>query len=119
MRFLPPELLERGSEFDHTSRDVRETLISSETAVIEVSRGADYLCRSCPDCGENGCLSPFGDEEKVHRWDLKVLEGLGLNYGESKTAGELKMLIHQKAPLDFCRNKCPWQSICMVFKERA
>jgi len=115
MRYLPPELLVRGGEFEEVSRDVRETLILSETAMIEVSRGLDALCRSCPDCGESGCVSSFGDEEKVSRWDFRVMGDLGLNYGDSMTAGEFRTLIRQKAPLDFCKNRCPWKSICTVF----
>jgi len=119
MRYLPPELLVRGGEFEEVSRDVRETLISSETAMIEVSRGLDDLCISCPDCGENGCVSSFGDEEKVGRWDFRVMGGLGLNYGDRMTAGEFRTLIRQKAPLDFCKNRCPWKSICTVFSQGA
>lgn len=118
MRFLPPEFLVRGSEFDRTSRDVRETLITGEGILIEVSRGMDYLCMSCPDCGESGCVSPLGDEEKVSRWDSRIMEGLGLNYGSRKTSEEFRKLVGEKAPLSFCLERCPWKEICTVFDLR-
>jgi hypothetical protein len=58
------------------------------------------------------CLN---EEEKVRRWDTRVMEGLTLKYGNRKTAGELRRLINHNAPLDFCRNRCPWKTICTVF----
>ena len=75
------------------------------------------LCAACPSLGEGGCVSPFGDEEKVGRWDTRVMQGLGIAYGEVKTAGELRRLIDSKRPLTFCKERCPWRSICAVFDQ--
>jgi hypothetical protein len=88
---------------------------SHEDDLIEVTCGVDDLCKCCPNLGENECVSPSGDEVKVRRWDTKVMVGLGLKYGSRKTAGELRRIINQKSPLDFCRDRCPWKTICTVF----
>ena len=90
-------------------------LASDEETMIEVTCGVDDLCEHCSYLGENICISPFGDEEKVRRWDSRVMEGLCIKYGDKKTSGEFKRLINHTAPLDFCRDRCPWKSICTVF----
>jgi hypothetical protein len=110
----PPD---RGGLYEHASRTIREIMGSHEDDLIEVACGVDSLCQHCPNLGEGRCDSPFGDEEKVRRWDMKVMEGLGLTYGDRKTAVELRRIIDQAVPLDFCRNRCPWKSICTVFDQ--
>jgi hypothetical protein len=117
-RFISIEPPGRGEDFDVLSRRIRDMLISQEETPIEVTQGVDDLCGPCPNLSDNRCISPFGDEEKVRRWDARIIEGLGLTYGEKRTAGELRTLINHKAPLDFCRNRCPWKTICSVFDLR-
>lgn len=93
-------------------------MLSSEAEiVIEVACGVDELCHHCSHLGEGKCVSPLGDEAKVRRWDFMVMEGLGLNYGERKTAADLKRYINQTVPLDFCKNRCPWKFICTVLNQ--
>lgn len=118
VRFISIEPPGRGEDFDILCRQVREILLSHEDTIIEVTEGVDDLCNPCPNLGDSRCISPFGDEDKVRRWDARIIDGLGLTYGEKKTAGELRELINQKAPLDFCRNRCPWKTICSVFNLR-
>ena len=115
LRFLGFEPPGRGDDYDRTSREISETLTSHEDDLIEVWHGVDDLCRYCPELGGNRCISPFGDEDKVRRWDEKVLEGLGLKYGDKLTAGEIRRLVDRKAPLGFCKDRCPWKSICKAF----
>jgi hypothetical protein len=117
VRFISIEPPGRGEDFDILCRQVREILLSHEDTIIEVTEGVDDLCNPCPNLGDSRCISPFGDEDKVRRWDARIIDGLGLTYGE-KTAGDLRELINQKAPLDFCRNRCPWKTICSVFNLR-
>jgi len=95
--------------------NIEAMLSSAEEPAIEITRGVDELCAACPSLGENGCVNPFGDEQKVGRWDARVMEGLGITYGVVKTAGELRRLIDSKRPLNFCKERCPWNSICAVF----
>jgi hypothetical protein len=116
--FLDAELMsDRGEKFLHEYLELMEILISDEDTMIEVTRGVDDLCQHCLHLGEGRCVSRIGDEEKVRRWDAKVMEGLGLNYGDKKTSMEIKGFIKHKAPLDFCRTRCPWKSICMVWEK--
>ena len=115
LRFLGFDIPERGCEYERTSRDIREMMNSHEDDLIEVTCGVDDLCKHCPNLGENRCISPSGDEEKVRRWDMKVMEGLHLKYGMRKTAGELRRIISQNTPLDFCRDRCPLKTVCTMF----
>lgn len=115
LRFLGFDIPERGCEYERTSRDIREMMNSHEDDLIEVTCGVDDLCKYCPNLGENKCISSSGDEEKVRRWDTKVMDGLHLKYGMRKTAGELRRIIRQNAPLDFCRDRCSLKTICTVF----
>jgi hypothetical protein len=115
VRFISIEPPGRGEDFDILCRHVRDIMSSHEDTTIEVTEGVDDLCNPCPNLGDGRCISPFGDEDKVRRWDARIINDLGLTYGDKMTAGELRQLIDQKAPLDFCRNRCPWKTICSVF----
>jgi len=52
----------------------------------------------------------------VRKWDSIILNGLGVSYGETRTSKEWRMLVEQKAPLKFCRTRCPFRERCSVFK---
>ncbi len=114
-RFLPLELAVRGDEFARAVNEIKELTRPESETVIVVAEGPDQLCVHCPDFGENRCESPVGDEEKVRKWDEKIREGLGISYGQRITAKELLALIAEKAPLAFCRDRCPWKAVCGVF----
>ncbi len=113
-RFLPLELVVRGEEFARAVDEIKELTRPESDAVIVVTEGPDQLCLHCPDFGDNRCESPVGDEEKVRRWDARVLEGLGVSYGDGMTAREWHELIEKKAPLAFCLGRCPWKAVCAV-----
>jgi hypothetical protein len=115
-RFLGFELPDRGEEFVRVSHMLRQMMESDSDAVIEVIRGIDNLCLACPDCRNDRCENPYGNEDDVRKWDAIILKGLGMSYGEKRTTQELRALIAHKAPLDFCRARCPWREICNVFK---
>jgi hypothetical protein len=108
-------LPDRGEEFKRASLSIKELIESNCDAIIEINQGVDMLCRSCPDCREDRCESPHGNEDKVRKWDAIILKGLGISYGEKRTIQELREIIGRKAPLDFCRTRCPWKEICTVF----
>ncbi len=114
VRFLAVEPPGRGDEFAHLCRHVRNLMSSDSDTLIEVTEGVDDLCGPCPNLGDGRCISPFGDEDRVRKWDVRVLEGLGLSYGLQLTTGALRDLISRKVPLDFCRDRCPWRTICGV-----
>jgi len=114
-RFLPLELLMRGEGFARVVEELKLLTLAESDVVVAVNEGPDQVCEYCPDYGEGRCQNPVGDEEKVRKWDRRVLEGLGLSYGEEITIRDLAALVAERAPLDFCRDRCPWKSVCSVF----
>ena len=116
--FLTLDFPERGEEFKKVSSAIRELIESNSDAMIEINQGVDVLCRSCPDCREDRCESSHGNEDEVRKWDAIILKGLGISYGEKRTIQNLREIISRKAPLDFCRTRCPWKAICTIFDPR-
>ncbi|MEW6079914.1 MAG: DUF1284 domain-containing protein [Thermodesulfobacteriota bacterium] len=116
IRFLGFEPPDRGGVFDRVYRETIAMLIAGGEERIEVTRGADAVCAHCSHLENGRCVNPLGDEEKVGRWDARILEGLGLDYGDRMTSGELAALIRNKTPLAFCSERCPWKTICKVFE---
>lgn len=117
-RFLNVEIPDRGEEFERVSREIKDTIKRQDDIVVEVIEGIDELCRVCPDCQDERCQNPRGDEEAVKKWDGVILRGLEINYGEARTSRDWRILIHQKAPLAFCNTRCPFRSRCTVFQLR-
>ena len=113
--FLILDFPKRGEEFKKVSLAIKELIESNSDAMIEIIQGVDELCKWCPDCREDRCESPNGNEDKVRKWDAIILKGLGISYGEKRTIQELREIIGRKAPLDFCRTRCPWKAICTIF----
>ncbi|KAF0122122.1 MAG: hypothetical protein FD151_925 [bacterium] len=113
--FLAGNFPDRGERFDRIGDKIRETMQSGTDTIIEVIEGVDELCQTCPLCQNNGCQSPNGDEDAVRKWDAIVLKGLGVSYGEKRSAQEFRALIEEKAPLEFCRTRCRWKDACTVF----
>lgn len=113
-RFLPLDDLVRGEEFARAVNEIKELTQAESDLIIIVTEGPDQLCTYCPEYKNNRCESPIGDEEKVRRWDSKILEGLGISFGDEMTVRELLALISEKAPLDFCQTRCPWRTFCEV-----
>ena len=75
-RFLEVKSQNRGEEFERVSQKRRETIERQDEAVVEVVEGIDELCRVCPDCRDERCQNPRGDEEAVRKWDGIILKGL-------------------------------------------
>jgi hypothetical protein len=115
-RFLKGEVPNRGEEFERVSRERRDTIETEDDVVVEVIEGIDELCRVCPDCQDERCQNPRGDEEAVRKWDGIILRGLEINYGEARTSRDWRILINQKAPITFCEMQCPYRSSCTVFQ---
>ena len=114
-RFLPLDNIVRGKEFARAINKIKELTQSESDLIITVTDGPDQLCDSCPECKNNRCENPFGNEEEVRKWDLKVLKGLGIAYGEEIKVREMLAFIREKAPLEFCQTRCPWKPFCGVF----
>ena len=117
-RFLKAEVQDRGEEYMRVSQKRKDTIERQNNVIVEVIEGIDELCLVCPDCWEERCQNPRGDEKAVRKWDGIILKGLEINYGETRTSKEWRRLINQKAPLNFCETRCPYRSSCMVFQLR-
>ena len=115
-RFLEINIKNRGEEFERVSQQRKETIEKQDDTLVEAVEGTDELCSVCPDCRDGRCHSPKGDEEAVRKWDGIILKGLEINYGEMRTSKEWRSLINQKAPLNFCKTRCPYRSSCTVFQ---
>jgi hypothetical protein len=115
-RFLEVKIQNRSEEFERVSQQRKETIERQDDAVVEAIEGIDELCRVCPDCRDERCQNPKGDEEAVRKWDGIILKGLEINYGETRTSNEWRVLINQKAPLNFCKTRCSYRSNCTVFQ---
>lgn len=102
----------RGEEYMRESQKAKDIFDDKPDAKVEVIEGVDQLCQFCPDCQNERCQNPGGNEEAVRKWDGIILKGLGIDYGEIKKSSDWLMLIREKAPLSFCKTKCPWKSRC-------
>jgi hypothetical protein len=116
-RFLPLDNIIRGEEFASTVNKIKELTRSESDLIITITEGPDLLCNSCPDYKNNRCENPIGNEEKVRRWDSKILKGFDISYNEEITVKALLARIKEKAPLDFCQIHCPWKAVCGVFND--
>jgi hypothetical protein len=114
LRFLKGEFPERGERYRLADAKIKELLLKEDDVRLEAAEGIDELCLSCTNLGDGGCQSPPGGEEAVRKWDHLLLKGLGIPYGEAMSAGQWRSLIALKAPLDFCRQRCPKKSSCTV-----
>jgi len=115
-RFLKVELPDRGAEFERAIKKIQDIMEAGEDTPVQIIEGVDEICKVCPDLQDDRCQNLFGDEDSVRKWDGIIIKGLGASYGETMTSGDWRRRIEQKAPLDFCRNRCQWKSICTVFE---
>lgn len=109
---MKSEFPERGVEFAQTVQRLRDLIGSNEDILVEPVLGCDRICAKCSNCRDGRCVHPLGDEEAVRKWDLRVLQGLGIEFGQARTPEEWRRLIEEKVPFDFCRNRCPHRTLC-------
>lgn len=117
-RFAVWDLPERGETYNNLEGQIRDTLRSETHTMIEFVEGIDELCEACPLCQGRHCGSPQGGEDAVRKWDTKILEGLGVWYGDIMPADSLSSLIREKAPLAFCSARCRFRDACGIFSVR-
>ncbi|MFC1998318.1 DUF1284 domain-containing protein [Chloroflexota bacterium] len=98
---------ERGLDY-LKARDEIEKAFIKEQGEIEVNEGPDMLCSPCTYYDGKGCTHPKGDETQVSKWDARILQGLGIDYGQTFEVIDMKRLIKESVPLDFCINRCPY-----------
>ncbi|MFC1950782.1 DUF1284 domain-containing protein [Chloroflexota bacterium] len=98
---------DRGQDYMNVRHEIERRFIE-EQGEIEVNEGPDILCAPCTYYDGTGCTHPKGDETQVRKWDARILQGLGIDYGQTTDISDMKKLIKVKQPLDFCLNRCPY-----------
>ena len=104
---------ERGKDFFDVEKKILDVLLSQPEARVMVVEGVDELCEVCPLCSDGHCVSPYGNEEEVRKWDGILLRELGIPFGSCFTSGEWWNLIERKIPYKICQ-KCHWKEVCGV-----
>jgi len=117
-RFLRLSFPERGEKFAEAERRVVEIIGSHEETLVEAIEGVDQICRVCLNRQGDRCESQAGNEDAVRKWDGIILKGLGIAYGETRTARQWRTLIDGKAPLHLCTSRCPHRSKCTITESR-
>ena len=97
----------RGREYEEARAKIKR-LFQGEENNIEIKEGPDFLCEACPYFNGQICSHPKGDEKEVKKWDTRILKGLGLQFGQVLKVEEVKSLIKEKSPLNFCLTKCSY-----------
>jgi hypothetical protein len=117
-RFLTLRFPERGEAFAEAKRRAIEIVGSHEETVVEAIEGVDQICRICLNRQGDRCESPAGNEDAVRKWDAIILKGLGIAYGETRTAKQWRTLIDGKIPLHLCTSRCRYRSKCTIAEPR-
>ena len=117
-RFLTLRFPERGEEFAEAKRRAIEIIGSHEETLVEAIEGVDQICRVCLNRRGDRCESPAGSDDAVRKWDAIIMKGLGIAYGETRTAKQWRTLIDGKAPLPLCTSRCPYRSKCTIAGSR-
>ena len=112
-RFWKESFPERGEGYLHAEAEIKKAVETPSDTILEANEGTDILCRQCPNCTDNRCASPLGDENEVRKWDALLLRELELPYGTRLTSREWQERVAEKIPFQLCR-KCHWQQVCRV-----
>ncbi len=98
---------DRGQDYMNVRSVIERRFIEKE-GEVEVNEGPDMLCVPCTYYDGTGCTHPKGDEMQVRKWDARILQGLGIEYGQNINIADMKRLIKENIPLDFCLSRCPY-----------
>ncbi len=88
------------------------SMLNSGDPEVTLTAGADVICRGCPHNKDGICDS----QEKVRRYDLAVLELLGVYEGNTAVWSELKKSARERiiaaGKLSQICGDCQWFHIC-------
>ena len=98
---------DRGKDYMDVRSEIEQRFVE-EDGNVEVNEGPDMLCAPCTYYDGTGCTHPKGDETQVRKWDARILQGLGIEYGQNINIADIKRLIKENMPLDFCLSRCPY-----------
>lgn len=105
-----------SQEFERNMADIINYLEKHPFFTLKVVAGVDAICQSCPHLKDGNCGKP--DSSAIGNMDLKVLEKLGIEEGETKTAkeilNEVKETLNYKDLQEICGG-CSWKDKCLFF----
>lgn len=111
--FSKAQFSNRGSIFLETEARVKQVIRSEPDKIVEIVEGMDDLCRVCPLLVGDQCQSPGGEEQKVRKWDARVLADLGLSVGTILSVCQLQDIFRAKSPIPLCA-RCRWRESCGI-----
>jgi hypothetical protein len=96
---------------DHMGNVIR-ALKDDPGRMIRLSAAADLVCRSCPNNEAGSCIS----QEKVIRYDARVLRTCGISDGDEMPYKDFITLVREKIIEAKLRSTicgdCEWDDIC-------
>lgn len=116
LRFWSLKFEERGPEYIRVLDKIKSILRSHPDFPVMVAEGIDTLCRGCPYCVNERCVSPQGHEDEVRKWDAIILRELAVPMGSCLTSSEWQKLLRQKLPFKLCA-RCQWRQTCSAGEE--
>ena len=101
-------------------QNLREILSGAEEGMkVEVSSGADDICRVCPNLAGELCSYSKGAEAEIRGMDDTALSLIGAERGGSvfwtDIAGKLPALLPEWSR-KYCK-ECYWRNVCMNVEE--
>jgi hypothetical protein len=103
-RYIPRYFAQqRGETYKRVESEMIDAISPGNSQPVELVLGTDMLCPVCPECRNNRCEHPRGNEEEVRKWDAIICKEMGWKYGTVLTGGQWWDLAEKKRPLDFCR----------------
>ncbi len=96
---------------DHMGKTIKE-LNKDPSQKIILKSETDIVCKNCPNNEAGKCIS----DDKVYRYDTKVLSACGLNNGDELSYADFIEIVKERIiktgkRADIC-GECSWNYIC-------
>lgn len=97
-----------SKEFVSQMALVKKSLMRNPSLTIELTTGADDLCRHCPNCKDGVCTS-----NKPVLFDRLTIEKLSMMMGpQTQLRGIPQILQVSETILEECCPGCEWKELC-------
>ncbi len=98
-----------SDEFSTNMAAMQKCLFENPQEAVTITKGADDLCRRCPNRRGSACSS-----EHPPLFDANVLQAAGLRYGQTMTWQELSARTDplRREHLEEMCPDCEWLSLC-------
>ena len=103
-----------SKEFTANMDDISKRLKNGEQFTL--TKGKDDVCSACPYLIDGECKT----KEKSDRYDINVINALGLEYGKQYEYENVNRLaaerIYKKGAFDEICGDCEWHGLCAQIK---